>query len=155
MPHLDTRTRTDQPHAFLNSGDVSQLCGVRVVGPGTKVKGVLFARQTTSSRHVMPQGTRYLEPAQLAQVELSGARTLAHARGKPQQPVLLEHRLGKGTVYLLATWQYPGERLDALITDILRTLAEAEQTEIAVEGRDVFYAVYDGKMPSGQPFSTV
>ena len=27
--------------------------------------------------------------------------------------------------------------------------------EIAVEGRDVFYAIYDGKMPSGQPFSTV
>jgi hypothetical protein len=155
VPHLDTRTRTDQPHAFLNSGDVSQLCGARIVGPGMKAKGMLFARQTTSRRHVMPQGTRYLEPAQLAQVELSGARTLAHARGKPQQPVLLEHRLGQGTVYLLTTWQYPGERLDALITDILRTLAEAEQTEIAVEGRDVFYAVYDGEMPSGQPFSTV
>ena len=155
VPHLDSRTRTDQPHAFLNSGNVRQLCGVRIVGPGPQAKDVLFARQTMSSRHVMPQGTRYLEPAPLAQVELSGARILAHPRGKPEQPVLLEHRLGKGMVYLLATWEYPGQRLDALITDILRTLAEAEQAEIAVQGRDVFYAVYDGKMPSGQPFSIV
>jgi len=155
VPHLDTRTRSDQPHAFLNNGDVGRLCGVRIVGPGPQAKDVLFARQTTSGRHVMPQGTRYLESAPLAQVELAGARMLAHPRGKTDQPVLLEHRLGKGTVYLLATWEYPGQRLDALITDILRTLAEAEQTEIAVEGRDVFYAVYDGTMPSGQPFSTV
>jgi hypothetical protein len=52
-------------------------------------------------------------------------------------------------VFLLGAWDYPGTRLDALITDVLRTLAEAEQGDIAVEGRDVFYAVYDARTPSG------
>ena len=155
VPHLDTRARTDRPHAFLRHGDVSALCGVRILGAGAEVEEVFLAEQTGSPRHVMPQGTLYLEVARLAQLDLCGARVLAHPRGKPEHPVLLEHRIGKGTVYLLATWDYAAERFDALITDILRTLAEGEQAEIAVAGRDVFYAIYDGTLPSGQSYSTV
>ena len=86
---------------------------------------------------------------------LHGARVLACSRDKADQPVLLEHKVGKGRVYLLNTWEYPGMRLDSFINDILRTLAEGEQGDIAVESRDVFYSVYDGVMPSGLPYSTV
>ncbi len=155
VPHLDTRTRTDRPPAFLREGDVRALCGVRLLGPGATVEEVSLREQTANPRCVFPQGTLYLEGATLAQLELAGARVLAHPRGLPEQPVLLEHRVGTGFVYLLATWDYPGERLDAFITDILRTLAEAEQEEIAVAGRDVFYAVYDGTLPSGPACATV
>jgi len=155
VPHLSTRTRADRPQEFIRGGDVRELCGVRILGPGEDVEEVLFAEQSRDRQYRFPRGTLYLEEAPLAAVELHGARVLAHPRGKPDQPVLLEHRPGKGVVYLLATWQYPGTRLDALITDILRTLAEGQQAEIAVESRDVFYAVYDGEMPSGLPFSMV
>ena len=155
VPHLDTRTRTDRPQAFFRGGDVRRLCGVRILGLGEKTREVFFAQPGANPRHVLPQGTHYLEGAQLAKIELSGAHVLAHPLGKPELPVLLQHQLGKGTVYLLSTWEYPGERLDAFITDILRTLAEAEQAEIAVEGRDIFYAVYDAKFPSGQRYSSV
>ena len=155
VPHLSTRTRMDQPQQFIREGDVTDLCGVRILGAGDAVEEVYLAEQTTSRRHVLAQGTLYLEQAPLAKLQLHGARTLAYPRGKPDQPVLLEHPLGKGMVYLLATWEYPGDRLDAFITDILRALAEAEQSDIAVESRDVFYALYDGQMPSGGPFSTV
>ena len=155
VPHLDTRTRGDQAPAYLRGGDVRDLCGVRILGSGEQVDELFFAEQTADARYLFPQGALYLEEAPLARLELHGARVLAHPRGKPEQPVLLEHRIGSGTVYLLAVGEYPGERLDAFITDILRTLAEGEQGEIAVESRDVFYAVYDGEMPSGQPCSTV
>ena len=89
----------------------------------------------------------------MAKLELCGAKVLAYAREQPAQPVLLEHRVGKGAVYLLANWEYPGMRLDAFITDILRTLAESQQAEIAVVGREVFYALYDDTTPSGAAFS--
>ncbi|NQU10480.1 beta-galactosidase trimerization domain-containing protein, partial [bacterium] len=155
VPHLSTRTRTDQPQEFLRGGDLRELCGVRILGSGPAVEEVLFAEQTSDDRYAFARGTLYLEPAQLARLDLHGARVLAHPRQKPDQPLLLEHRIGKGTVYLLATWEYPGDRLDAFITDILRALADGQQGDIAVEGRDVFYAVYDGKFPSGQAYSLV
>jgi hypothetical protein len=155
VPHFSTRTRTDQPQAFINDGDLRELCGTRILGPGDAIEEVWLAENSANRRCVFPQGTLYLEPATLARLELHGARVLAHPRGRTDQPVLLEHRIGKGCVYLLATWEYPGTRLDAFITDILRTLAESEQGDIAAVGRDVFYGVYDGQMPSGQAFSTV
>lgn len=153
VPHLDTRTRADQPPAYLHDGDVRALCGVRILGAGDDVDEVYFAEQGSCPACRFPQGTLYLEDAPLARLELCGARVLAHPRGKPELPVLLEHRVGRGFVYLLATREFPGARLDALVTDILRTLAESAQGEIAVEGRDVYYAVYDGAMPSGLPFA--
>ncbi len=152
-PHFSTRVRTDNPQTFFRDGDIRELCGVRILGPGDAMEEVLFAEQSENKRCAFPQGTLYLEAAPLARLELHGARILAHPRGRPDQPVLLEHRVGKGCVYLLATWDYPGSRMDAFITDILRTLAESEQGEIAVEGRDVFYAIHDGCLPSGAPFS--
>ena len=153
VPHLSTRTRADRPQTFIHDGDVRDLCGMRILGPGEQVDEAYFAEQGSCPAYHFPQGTLYLEEAPLANLELHGARILAHPRDKAELPVLLEHRIGKGFVYLLNTWEYPGERLDALITDILRTMAEGEQGEIAVEGRDVFYAVYDGEMPSGLLFT--
>ncbi len=155
VPHLSTRTRTDRPQNFINDGDVRDLCGVKIRAAGETVDEFYFANQTSSDRYVFPQGALYLEDAPLASLELHGARVLAHARENPNLPLLLEHRVGKGVVYLLATSEYPGARLDALITDILRTLAEGEQSNIAVESRDVFYAIYDGEMPSRTPFSSI
>ncbi len=155
VPHCSTRTRADQQEAFIHAGDLRELCGVRILGPGVQIEEVYFAEQSGLASCIFPQGALYLEETRLAQVELHGAKVLAHPRGKPDQPALLEHRIGKGCVYLLATWDYPGDQLDAFITDILRTLAETGQCEISLEGRDVYYSIYDGRMPSGQPFSMV
>lgn len=155
LPQLDTRARADRPAAFFRGGDVRDLCGVRILGRGESVEEIFIARQSAFGRERFPKAALYLEEATMAKLELCGAQVLAYAREKPDQPVLLEHRVGKGVVYLLANWEYPGTRLDAFLTDILRTLAEAQQAEIAVESRDVFYALYDGTMPSGAAFSLV
>jgi len=103
---------------------------------------------------VFPKGTLYQEDAALAKLELCGARVLAHPRDT-DTPVFLEHKCGRGFVYLLATWDYPGCQLESFVTDILRVIADGEQDEIRLEGTEVEYAVYDGTMPSGQAFSTV
>jgi len=157
IPHLSTQTRTDQPQRFIHDGDVRDLCGVHIIGEGETIEEVLFTQPSTDARCVFPVGSLYLESAALAQVELHGARPLAVSRDNahPDLPVLLEHRVGKGVVYLLNTWTYPGDRLDAFITDILRTLADSQQGDIAVRSRDVFYSVYDGVFPSGAPYRTV
>ena len=155
VPHLSTRTRTDRAQEFIRGGDVRDLCGVRILGAGETVEEVYFAQQTRCAPYAFAQGTLYLEEAPLAKLELHGARVLAHPRERGYQPVLLEHPLGKGVVYLLATWEYPGERLDAFLTDILRTLSEGQQGDVAVEGRGVLYSVFDGRMPSGAAYSTV
>lgn len=152
VPHLDTRTRTDRPHSFYQDGDVRDLCGVRILGPGETVEEIFTGQHSSFPGVRFPRGALYLESARMAALELWGARVLAFARDNPHQAVLLEHRVGRGVVYLLANWEYPGERLDAFLTDVLRELADAQQAEVAVEGRDVFYALYDGTMPAATPF---
>jgi hypothetical protein len=157
LPHLSTRTRTDRAQTFIHSGDLSALCGVTVTGPGQAIEEVLFANDCSDTRLNLPQGSLYLENATLGALTLQGAKPLAVSRDKasPNLPVLLEHRLGKGTVLLLNTWDYPGDRLDAFITDILRSLAESQQQDIAIRSRDVYYSLFDGSFPSGQSYSTV
>jgi hypothetical protein len=157
LPHLSIRTRTDRPQTFVNDGDLSALCGVKVVGQGEAIEEVLLTTDSSDGRVDLPQGTLYLEPCTLGKLTLAGAQALAVSRdkAKPGLPVLLEHRVGKGTVFLLNTWEYPGERLKAFMTDVLRTLADSQQQEIAVRSRDVYYSLFDGTFPSGQAYSTV
>ena len=154
-PHFSIRKRADADPKFIHDGDLRELCGIRILGPGELVEEIYLAEQSRMESCVFPKGALYLEEAALTRLELCGARALAHPRGKPDQPVLLEHQIGNGCVYFLATWEYPGARLDAFITDILRTLAEGQQGAISVEGRDVYYSIYDGMMPSGQGYSAV
>lgn len=46
--------------------------------------------------------------------------------------------------------KWPGKRHPGA-----RPRSASQQGDIAVEGRDVFYSVYDGSLPSGEPFSMV
>lgn len=162
VPHLSTRLRRDAPMNLIHGGDFRDLFGVKVVGPGKVSEDVQLVAQSGYKPYVLPVGTLYLESAPLARVSkvgqascLSSARSGKRdrqdacptvrvlARSRAGEPVLVEHRLGKGFAWLLATWDYPGHRLDAFLTDLLRTIAEGEQDDIAVEGTDVDYAIYD------------
>lgn len=148
--HLSTRTRADQPQQFIKDGKVCDLCGLHIKPGSEAAEDVFFTHQASDQRYVFPQGTLYVEAATLAKVELHGGRTLAHPRDREDLPALVEHKLGKGVVYTIPTADYVGEQLDAFVTDLIRTLAEGQQGDIAVRGRDVFYAVYDRALPSGQ-----
>jgi len=154
IPHLSMQVRRDAPLELVNDGDLTELFGVKVLGAGPDAEDAQIFEQSAHDRYVLPVNTLYLEEAPLAKVELRGARALARPR-ELADPVLVEHRLGKGFAWLLCTREYPGARLDAFITDLLRTIAEGEQGEIALEGEMVDYAVYDGATSEGQALSTV
>jgi hypothetical protein len=139
---------------MINDGDLTELFGVKVLGPGPVAEDVQIFEQSAHAPYVLPVNTLYLEEAPLAKIELHGARVLAHPR-ELNDPVLVEHQLGNGFAWLLCTWEYPGARLDAFITDLLRTIAEGEQGDIALEGEMVDYAVYDGATSEEQVLSTV
>jgi len=154
VPHLSTQVRRDAPPVLINGGDLCELFGVQVLGSGPVAEDVQITEPSAQARYVLPLQALYLEEAPLAKVELQGARVLARPRALAD-PVLVEHQLGKGVAWLLCTWEYPGERLDAFITDLLRTIAEGEQGDIALEGEQVDYAVYDGTTSDGKLLSTV
>jgi hypothetical protein len=146
VPHLSTQLRRDRVPEIINDGDISDLFGVRVLGKGSDIDEVQLFEGSAHKAYELPVGALYLEEATLAKLELRGARVLARPR-RSEDPVLVEHRLGKGVAWLLATWDYPGQRLDAFITDLLRTVAEGEQGDIALRGEGVAYAIYDGPHP--------
>jgi hypothetical protein len=154
LPHLSTQLRRDLPLELINDGDLTELFGVKVLGSGPVAEDVQIYAQSDHAPYELPVNTLYLEEAPLAKIELHGARVLAHPR-ELDDPVLVEHRIGEGFAWLLCTAEYPGARLDAFITDLLRTIAEGEQDGIALEGEMVDYAIYDGATREGQVLSTV
>jgi hypothetical protein len=156
VPHLSVETDRGRDLKLLRGGAVSDLFGVRILGRG--VRDVL--------------GVRYINPSQVpgydittwacdqkfigeftpARVRLAGARVLAGVQTRHSytqaeveaRPLLIEHRLGKGTAFLLTTWSWPGERgLREFMQDVLRIVYAGEQGAIRVSGSDrIRHAVY-------------
>jgi len=153
VPHLSTQpSKTGEP-AIINRGDVSDLFGVKIKGKGPVNEDIMCRGQARNGKYAFPTGALYLESCQLADVKTTSGRVLA--RSRKGDTVFVENKCGRGYAYLLTAWEYPGNRLDAFITDVLRTIADGEQDDIRLAGRDVEYAVYDGTMPSGVKYSTV
>jgi len=155
LPHLSTQVHRKPELELINDGDLSDLFGVRVRGKGEEAIHVRFAPSLPAGPYAFPSGTSYLEGVSLADIELAGAEVVATSvdlsgpngisGAGPGQPLLVQHNLGKGTAYLLTTWTYPGPHVPAFLTDVLRTIVNAEQGDIALEGQLVSYAVYDDK----------
>lgn len=121
VPHLTTRSdreflRTMDDLKLIYGGDVSDLCGVRVRGKSSvpfsgavgcgDFAGIDLNRKRDLIR--LPN-TREDEdgPCMLADVELTTAEVAA-ADAKTGRPLVVRSRVGKGTVYLLCTYAYPG-----------------------------------------------
>lgn len=81
-------------------------------------------------------------PCRLAEVELAGAEIVAWdaANGKP---LVVRHRLGKGQVYLMTAWAYPGH-------ERLQKVSASWIAKLAAEHRGTVYA----DDPSGEVFWT-
>lgn len=80
-------------------------------------------------------------PCRLAEVELAGAEVAAWdaATGKP---LMIRYQLGKGTVYLMTVWAYPGhEQMQTFSAAWIAKLAEEERGDCYVEdpSREVFW----------------
>ncbi|MBQ6470555.1 MAG: hypothetical protein IJJ33_01100, partial [Victivallales bacterium] len=133
LPQFSTHVRREflldmEDLALWNNGDLTELCGVKVKRPG-----VLYSGQwNCPDRELMPEPSLSAAPShsrdedgpcRLADLELAGAKVVAWD-AMTGAPLLVCHEVGKGRVYLLTAWAYPGhEELQALSASWLTFLA--------------------------------
>ena len=166
LPHLRADSvRGGEPQLFRD-GDFSDLCGVKVTGAlETSVRGVKFLEQSSVPGYRLPVADVQCDPRFAgnftpATLELTSARVLAghdvlfgaETEQIAGQPVLVENRVGEGTVLLVTLWEYPAdEAVPGLTRELLRVISAGEQGEVRLLASDrVRYAVYDLDSGAGQ-----
>jgi hypothetical protein len=163
IPQLSTRTdreflETMKDLKLYKNGAVEELCGVTIKGP-SKNQFTPNSKIVSGSRwedFTVPayQGIRLPNkdenedgPCFLAEVEFHGAEpVISTAEAKP---VLVRYSIGKGFVYLLCTYAYPGhEALKNLMPAILNQLLDIHSKPfIKLDGNtedvnDIYYSVW-------------
>ena len=124
--------------ALMNDGDLSQMCGIKVNGPGVVYSGQwnCMDREYICESELSAMPSDY--PCEdgkpfLADVELCGAEIVAwdSATGAP---MLVKHKVGKGEVYTFTLWAYPGhEQFMHFAATWLEILASDTLTDVYVE----------------------
>ncbi len=135
---------------LIDGGDLSELCGIRVLGRGVEYSGQFNAKDKEKfpdpelselpSDDVTEDGRAYL-----AKVELTGAEIVAWDAFNGE-PMLVRHRVGKGFVYTLTLWAYPGHELFCRFSAAaLARLAGETLDDVYVtdETGEVFWTVYE------------
>ena len=129
--------------ALWNGGDLSELCGVRVIGPGPEFcgewNGIGRADGIEPDLSGIPSSSITEDgPCRLAEVELCGAEPVLWD-ANTGKPLVVRNRCGNGTVYLITAYAYPGhEALRRPIASFLAGLC-AEYAR-----RDIFLEELDG-----------
>ena len=167
VPHLTTRSDrefllTMDDLRLIYGGDVSDLCGVRVLGKSKTVFSGASGRGSLTGVDLMRRQSLIRRPnvradedgpCCLADVELCGAETVVAdtASGKP---LIVRNRVGKGFVYLLCTYAYPGHEalrdfmpnfLDELITRYVPRSVSVEDPS-----GDVYWSVWKSSPQGGK-----
>lgn len=93
---------------LVHGGDFSELCGVKVKGKGRRIYWASAPDKKGELGFVFPRRFGILTVC-MGDIEITdpGIEMLA-GDDEEFEPVLLRHRLGKGEVYFLNTWAYPG-----------------------------------------------
>ena len=136
--------------ALINSGDVADLCGVRVDGKGPEVDKIIINRHSGWEANIDKayalQGDcgRGHSKIHLAKIRSRGADIIAYDHGT-KQPVLVEHKIDQGKLYLLTTYNYQGNvRMRKFVTDFLRSKVESHLAPFKISGdtEEIYYAAY-------------
>ncbi len=146
----DTRNYTAyQREKLVRGGDFSELCGVRVRGRGRRFHWATCAERVTEFEFPFPRRFGIMA-ACLAELEIGDGVEPLLVEDERMEPVMIRHKCGKGEVYLLTTWNYPGA-LDqdkgpsaelhspGIIGYVLRSLAS--------RARGTIFITDDGIMP--------
>jgi hypothetical protein len=119
---------------FLNSGDLTALAGVRLKSVSAPIARISWVDGKSVDAHGLPG---------LA-TEITTARALA--TDEHGNPVLVEHAVGKGRVWLLTVGEYWGApALDAFRSLLGEKLSAASRTDAIITGdvRDVDCHLYE------------
>ncbi len=112
IPHLSTNDRrnygTYTVDELVNGGDFSELCGVRVKGKGDRFYWATAPYKASDIGFKFPRRFGILATP-MGNIEITdpSAETLV-VDDELERPVLLRRRYGKGEVYFLNSWAYPG-----------------------------------------------
>lgn len=112
IPHLSTNRRRNYGSytvdELVNGGDFSELCGVKVKGPGERFYWATAPHDSTELGFKFPRRFGIMA-TRMGNIEITdpAAETLV-VDDEQAHPVLLRRRYGKGVVYFLNSWAYPG-----------------------------------------------
>jgi len=155
IPQFSTHIRREflrdmKELSLINNGDISDICGIKVEGKGEEFSGVW----NTENIENMPSPELSALPsdspeedgkALLADVELCGAEIVAWD-AYTGKPMLVKHKLGKGTVYTFTLWAYPGhEKFQQFSASWIAKLAGDSLGDVCVkdETSEVFWTVWE------------
>lgn len=151
LPQFSTHLRRDflrdmHDLALWNDGDLSEFCGVRVKGPGEEFSGQWNGAERETYPSPVLSGIPSHSPdedgsCRLAELEFCGAEPFLWDAAKAK-PLVVRFPYGKGTVYLMTAYAYPGhERLREVASSLLAKLASEHQPECRVDdpSREVFW----------------
>jgi hypothetical protein len=152
LPQFSTHVKRDflkemDDLALWNNGDLNELCGFKVKGRSAKQ----FVTQFNTALELPEVELSAIPSASpeedgscyIADIELNDAEVVVWD-ADCGLPLLVKHNLGKGTVYVLTLYAYPGhERLQKLSAAITAYLAGESRGEIHVEdiSGEVFWNV--------------
>ncbi len=164
VPHLSRHEKRD----FLESmgdlklfagGDVSDLCGVKITGRGKRYSGHWQAIGPDFRNARCPELSRAPSwnsdedgPCHLAEIELQKAKAVI-IDPATKKPLVVKHRLGKGCVYLMTTWAYPGhEELADISGAVVSRLCEKNMVCPGVTDptRETFWTYWPAGKRSGK-----
>jgi hypothetical protein len=112
IPHLSTNVRRNYTSysvdELVHGGDFSELCGVRVRGPGERFYWATAPRGSDELGFTFPRRFGFL-CTRIGDIDITdpNAESLV-VDDEMGKPVLLRRRCGKGQVYFLNSWAYPG-----------------------------------------------
>ena len=154
LPQFSTHVRRDflrdmDDLALWNNGDLRELCGFIVRGKGVEYCGQwnCEGREGYSKPELsaMPSASSEEDgPALLADIELSSAELIAWDTASGA-PMLVRNKVGKGYVYCMTLWAYPGhEKFQRFSACVLEQLAADNRPDIYVEdsSKEVFWTLW-------------
>src|SRR5690606_26255084 len=112
IPHLSTNVRRNYASytvdELVRGGDFSELCGVKVLGRGKRYYWATAPDGSTELGFKFPRRFGIIG-ACMGNLEITDPtmETLV-VDDEQAAPVLLRRRLGRGWVYFLNSWAYPG-----------------------------------------------
>ena len=129
-----------------NGGDLTELCGIRVKGPGKRYSGqwnstdreMAFIPDLSGIPSKSPEEDG---PCRLARLELAGAEPVIWD-AMTGEPLVCRFRKGKGTVYVVTAYAYPGhEALRDVMAFLIARLASENlpETRVTDPSREVFW----------------
>jgi len=144
---------------LFNNGDILNLCGVKISGRGVMYSGRWQATGPDFKGARCPELSRAPSwnpnedgPCHLAEIELQRARAVI-IDPVSKKPLVVKHCFGRGCVYLMTTWAYPGhEELADLSGAVVSRLCEKNMVcpRVTDPTRETFWTYWPSGKRSGK-----